>query len=253
MIRCIAVDDERYAADIIAGFIQKTPSLTLVGTFTNVLDTIPLIQQGKVDLVFLDIQMPELTGIQFLKIMGSQCRVILTTAYPDYALEGYELDVVDYLMKPIAFDRFLRAVQKAQHVLPARRPASNTVSTTLSDRVDQPAAPATELSQTDYIFVKGENKHKFIKVNYADIRYIEGLKNYVSIYTSKERIVTYQRLADLQDKLPSPPFFRIHKSYIISLHHINRIEGNNVSLDGQYLPVSESYREGFYAWIKNSR
>jgi len=244
MIRCLAVDDEAYAAEIIASFITKTPSLTLVGIRTNAIDALHLVQQGKVDLVFLDIQMPELTGIQFLKIAGTQCKVILTTAYPDYALEGYELDVVDYLMKPIAFERFLRAVQKVQAITPVAPP----------DTVNQrDAIDMGDASQIDYIFVKGENKHKFIKVNYADIRYIEGLKNYVSIYTTKERIITYQRLADLQEELPSPPFFRIHKSYIVSLHHINRIEGNSVSIDGQYLSISESYREGFYRWIKGMK
>lgn len=244
MIRCLAVDDEAYAAEIIASFIKKTPFLTFVGICTNAIDALHLVQQGKVDLVFLDIQMPELTGIQFLKIAGKQCKIILTTAYPDYALEGYELDVVDYLMKPIAFERFLRAVQKVQAITPVAAP----------DTMNQRDAIDTcDGSQIDYIFVKGENKHKFIKVNYADIRYIEGLKNYVSIYTPKERIITYQRLADLQEELPSPPFFRIHKSYIVSLHHINRIEGNSVSIDGQYLSISESYREGFYRWIKGMK
>ncbi|RAJ08193.1 LytTR family two component transcriptional regulator [Chitinophaga skermanii] len=232
MIKCIVVDDEAYAIDIIAGFVEKTPALSLVGKFTSAIEALRFVQEGKADLVFLDIQMPELTGIQFLKIAGHQCKVIVTTAYPGFALEGFEHDVVDYIVKPVPFERFLRAVQKAQvHFQPA-----------------SPAAPTAP--PTNYMFVKGDSKHAFIKVNYQDILYIEGLQNYVVIHTTQQKIITYQRLSDLTESLPSPPFYRIHKSYIISLEHIQKIEGNTVHIAQQVLPVSETYRPLFYEQIK---
>lgn len=243
MLRCIAVDDEAYATRLLASYIQKIPALTLAGTTTNPLEALQWVQEGRADLVFLDIQMPELTGLQFLKICGNRCKVILTTAYPEYALEGYEHDVVDYLLKPIAFDRFVRAVQKAQALLPAAPvaaapPAAPTFS-------PPPAAPAT-----DYLFVKGDSKSKYLKLNYADILYIQGLKNYVSIVAQGQRVVTYQTLRDLEEQLPQPPFVRVHKSFIISLNHLRQVDGNTLYVGPDSLTVGETYREAFFKIIR---
>lgn len=244
MIRCIAVDDEAYAASIIADYISKVPFLELVGKTTSPIEAINWVQEGKVDLVFLDIQMPELTGIQFLKICGSRCKVILTTAYPEYALEGYEHDVIDYLLKPIPFDRFYKAVTKAQSIintpkqaeLPAQEPKDITTVT-----------PATTL---DYMFVKGESKNKFLKVAYHDILFVEGLKNYVSIFTPGQRIVTYQSLTDLSELLPQPPFYRVHRSYIISIDKVSMVDGNTLYIADKEIPVGETYRDGFLSMIR---
>lgn len=239
MIRCLAVDDESYASDIIATFINKTPFLELVGTTTNAFEALNLVQEGKVDLVFLDIQMPELTGIQFLKICGGKCKVILTTAYPEYALEGFDLDVVDYLLKPISYERFYKAATKAQQI----------ISPAQYDLINVPP-PA---SSNDFIFIKGDTKNKFIKVNYDDILYIEGLKNYVSVYTASQRIITYQALRELEVDLPQPPFYRIHKSYIISLEKIKMIDGNTVYINDQSIPIGETYKEAFFKIIKERK
>ena len=241
MIRCLAVDDESYASDIIAAFINKTPFLELVGTTTSAFEALNLVQDGKVDLVFLDIQMPELTGIQFLKICGNKCKVILTTAYPEYALEGFDLDVVDYLLKPISYERFYKAASKAQQILEPAMPAQ-------SENVVV-AAPQTN----DFIFIKGDTKNKFIKVNYDDILYIEGLKNYVSVYTATQRIITYQALRELEIQLPQPPFYRIHKSYIVSIEKIRMIDGNTVFINDQAIPIGETYKEDFFKIIKESK
>ncbi|MCX2431241.1 MULTISPECIES: LytR/AlgR family response regulator transcription factor [unclassified Pedobacter] len=235
MIRCLAVDDEAYASDIIAAFINKTPFLELVGTTTNPFEALNQVQAGMVDLVFLDIQMPELTGIQFLKILGGKCKVILTTAYPEYALEGFDLDVVDYLLKPIPYERFYQAAVKAQQMI---HPAQQEIVMPLSTAIP------------DFIFIKGDTKNKFIKVNYTDILYIEGLKNYVSVYTSAQRIVTYQALRELENDLPKPPFYRIHKSYIISLDKIKMVDGNTVYINDQLLPVGDTYKEDFFRIIR---
>lgn len=234
MIRCLAVDDEAYASDIIAAFITKTPFLELVGTTTNAFEALNMVQNGLVDVVFLDIQMPELTGIQFMKICGDKCKVILTTAYPEYALDGFEFDVVDYLLKPISYERFYKAAQKAQQII---SPAQTEIV----------SAPATT---SDYIFIKGDTKNKFIKVNYNEILYIEGLKNYVSVYTANQRIITYQSLRELETQLPQPPFYRVHKSYIISLEKIKMVDGNALYIGDQSIPIGDTYREAFFKIVR---
>jgi DNA-binding LytR/AlgR family response regulator len=241
MLRCIAVDDEAFATRLLASYIQKIPTLVLVGTTTNPLEALQWVQEGRADLVFLDIQMPELTGLQFLKICGSKCKVVLTTAYPEYALDGYEHDVVDYLLKPIAFDRFLRAVQKAQALLPTAAPALPPAPV--------PSVPLVTAS-ADYLFVKGESKNKYLKLNYADILYIQGLKNYVSIHLPGQRVVTYQTLRDLEAQLPQPPFVRVHKSFIISLDHLRMVEGNTLLVGTESITVGETYRDDFFKLIR---
>jgi two-component system LytT family response regulator len=213
----------------------------LAGTTTSPLGALQWVQEGRADLVFLDIQMPELTGLQFLKICGPRCKVILTTAYPEYALDGYEHDVVDYLLKPIAFDRFLRAVQKAQALLPAAAPALPP-----APAPSVPIAPAS----ADYLFVKGESKNKYLKLNYADILYIQGLKNYVTIHLAGQRVVTYQTLRDLEAQLPQPPFVRVHKSFIISLRHLRMVEGHSLLVGTESITVGETYREEFFKLIR---
>src|ERR1700709_2396884 len=197
MIRCLVVDDEPLALHILEDYISKMPFLQLVKATTNPIEALTLVQTGNVDLVFLDVQMPELTGIQFLRITNGKAKVISTTAYPQYALEGYELDVIDYLLKPIAFDRFFKSVQKAQGVLqPAAAEAAKPV-----------AADAEKPQQdflSDFIFVKTE--HKIQKVYLNDILFIEGLKDYISIFTKAERIITLQNMKKMEDALPTRHF-----------------------------------------------
>ncbi|KQS35976.1 LytTR family DNA-binding domain-containing protein [Pedobacter sp. Leaf194] len=237
MIRCLAVDDEAYASDIIAAFINKTPFLELVATTTNAFEALGMVQEGKIDLVFLDIQMPELTGIQFLKICGDKCKVILTTAYPEYALDGFDLNVVDYLLKPISYERFYQAAQKARQIISPTPIEAAPLSTSVSD----------------FIFIKGDTKNKFIKVNYNEILYIEGLKNYVSVYTATQRIITYQSLRELETQLPHPPFYRVHKSYIISLEKIKTIDGNALFIADQSIPIGDTYKEDFFKIVRERR
>jgi DNA-binding LytR/AlgR family response regulator len=244
MIRCLAVDDEAYAVKIIADYINKIPFLELVGTTTSAIEALGQVQQGGIDLVFLDIQMPDLTGIQFLKLCGSRCKVILTTAYPEYALEGYEHDVLDYLLKPVAFDRFFKSAQKAlTYLQPPVQPSLNT--TTLQSPLPAPQDPAP-----NYMFIKGESKNKFLKVSYDDILYVEGLKNYVSVFTPGQRLITYQTLRDLEAQLPQPPFYRVHKSYIVSLNKIRMVDGHTIYIQEESIPIGETYRDGFYKIIR---
>ena len=244
MLRCIAVDDEAYASRLLTAYIQKIPGLELVGTTTNPIEALQWVQAGRVDLVFLDIQMPELTGLQFLKLCGTRCKVILTTAYPEYALEGYEHDVVDYLLKPIAFDRFLRAVQKAQALLVPALPAT---------AAPVPAAPAPVASvpaANGYLFVKGESKNKFLRVSHADILYAEALGNYVTLFVAGQRLVTYQTLKELAAQLPQPPFLRVHKSFLIAVDKISMVDGNTVYIGERAIPVGETYRDSLYRLVR---
>ncbi|MCF8453819.1 MAG: LytTR family DNA-binding domain-containing protein [Pedobacter sp.] len=236
MIRCLVVDDEPLALDILEDYIKKVPFLTLIKTTTSAIEGLSLVQSGAVDLVFLDVQMPELTGIQFLKIINGKCDVILTTAYSQYALDGYELDVVDYLLKPIAFDRFYKAAQK---VLQNKGNNHSPV----------PEVPSVQQNSHDFIFVKTE--HKIQKIYLDDILYIEGLKDYISIFTGTERIITLQNMKKMEDSLPPKSFIRVHKSYIISLGKIESIERSRIQIGDKIIPIGDTYRDYFFKQIED--
>ncbi len=243
-LKCIAVDDEPLALDILEDYISKVPFLELVKRTENAIEALQLVQAGGIDLVFLDVQMPELTGIQFLKIASGKSNYILTTAYSQYALESYDLNVSDYLLKPIAFDRFYKAVEKVHNLLqksvavaaPAPAPVTNLV------------APAPVPVQ-DFIFVKTE--HKIQKIELDDILYIEGLKDYISIFTKNERIITLQNMKKMEETLPSLQFIRVHKSYIISVDKIESIERSRITISNKIIPIGDTYREDFFKRIDN--
>jgi len=235
MIRCLVVDDEPLALDILEDYIRKVPFLTLVKTTTSAIEGLSLVQSDAIDLVFLDVQMPELTGIQFLKIINGKCDVILTTAYSQYALDGYELDVVDYLLKPIAFDRFYKAAQK---VLQNNGNGNTT---------PQEQTPVS--NSRDFIFVKTE--HKIQKIYLDDILYIEGLKDYISIFTKTERIITLQNMKKMEESLPAKSFIRVHKSYIVAIGKIESIERSRIQIGEKIIPIGDTYREYFFKQIED--
>ncbi len=213
MINCIVVDDEQHAIDILVHYIGQTPMLNLVAATTNPIEAMETVATQKVDIVFLDVHMPEISGIDFIKAINGKARVILTTAYSEFALEGYELDVVDYLLKPIRLPRFLAAVQKAAKLV--KDESAETID------VDD-----------DYIFVKTESKGKLLKINLGDIDYIEGMKNYVAFHCGGTKTLVYASMKEIEDRLPSRHFIRIHKSFIIRIDRITGIEGNRVLLKG---------------------
>jgi two-component system LytT family response regulator len=237
MIRCLIVDDEPLALHVLEDYISKIPFLHLVKATTNPIEALSFVQEKLVDLVFLDVQMPELTGIQFLRIANGKAKVILTTAYSQYALEGYELDVIDYLLKPIAFDRFYKAVQKAQTVLQPTQAAAQPAQ-------PEPAQPKQQDLLSDFIFVKTE--HKIQKVYLNDILFIEGLKDYISIFTAAERIITLQNMKKMEDALPARHFTRVHKSYIVSINKIDSIERSRIFIGDKIIPVGDTYRDEFF-------
>lgn len=235
MIRCLAVDDEPLALEILTDYIEKVPTLHLVKATTSAFEGLALVQEGAVDLVFLDVQMPELTGIEFLRIIQGKCPVILTTAYSEYAMDGYEHSVVDYLLKPFAFDRFYKAAQKAQQQVSSLQKVS---------AVDKPSvAPAP-----DFIFVKTE--YRIQKIYVDDILYVEGLKDYVSIFTNTERIITLQHMNKLEEALPKERFCRVHKSFIVAIDKISSIERGRIFIEEKIIPIGDTYRDVFYKRIE---
>jgi DNA-binding LytR/AlgR family response regulator len=229
MICCLIVDDEQGAIDILSQFVAKTPFLELVASTTNPVEALRLVATQPIDLVFLDIHMPQLSGLDVMPLLTGKCQVILTTAYSEFALKGFELEALDYLLKPIAFERFVKAAQKAL-------------------KAQAPPAPPLALPPDNYIFVKLESKGKMRKVSFEDIVYVEGLKNYVSIYTEQERIITLLNIKDLQERLPAAQFMRVHKSYIVSLTKIKALDGNLILFqDGKAsAPLGDTYRSGFF-------
>ncbi len=246
MIRTLIVDDEPLALDVLETYIEQVPELELVARCSNALEANKVLAEEEVDLMFLDIQMPQLTGIDFLKSLVRPPLVVFTTAYPNYAIEGFELDALDYLLKPISMERFLKAVNRAAEMLKLRH----------AD--DQPATEPTDDSlqaEDDFIFVKADKK--LVRVNYDDVLYIEGLKDYVIIRMEKGRVITLQTMKSLEDKLPQNRFQRIHRSYIVNLDKIQAIIGNMVEVieKGQvkHLPVGKNYREALLAIINSKR
>lgn len=228
MINAIIVDDEPLALDVLETFITQLPEINLLQRCENAFEANEALKNHKVDLLFLDIQMPQLTGIDFYKSLTNPPSVIFTTAYSNYAVEGFEMDAVDYLVKPISLDRFMKAVNKASEKINASKESSVEAD-----------------SSEDFFFVKADKK--LVKVNYSDILYIEGLKDYVIIRMKKGRVITLQTMKSLEAKLPSKLFKRIHRSYILSLDKIRAVVGNTVEVIEnekiKQLPIGKNYRD----------
>jgi two-component system, LytTR family, response regulator len=242
-IRCLIVDDKPLALDILANYVDKIPFLELVHQTQNPLEGLEWVQNGHVDLVFLDIQMPELSGIQFLKIINGRCKVILTTAYSEYALEGYEHDVVDYLMKPISFERFYKAALKAKETL-------NPILTVLPVSNMPPSVnlEKNEVVNADFIFVKTEHKIQNIPLN--SILFVESMQNYVAFHTETGKILSLQNLRTLEEKLPEPRFIRVHKSYIVAISKIESVERSRIFIQKHVIPIGDTYRDSFFQILK---
>jgi DNA-binding LytR/AlgR family response regulator len=237
VLNCIAIDDEPSALKIIREYCSRIQSVNLIGTFTNPYEAIYTLNNNQVDLVFLDIVMPQISGPEFLKTLYNTPMVIFATAYKEYAFEGFENDAVDYLVKPFAFDRFLKAVNKAFQLLRFKNPV------TLSNE-ESPAITH------GFLMVKVE--YTTIRVNLNDILYIEGLKDYVKIHTEGKHILTKTTMKNIIEKLPSDSFLRVHKSYIISLDKIDMIENSRIVIGNQRIPIGESYRSSFYEVINKN-
>ena len=230
-MNCVILDDEPLAVALLSKYIEDTENLSLSFASTNAFDAIQFIQNNAVDIIFLDVQMPELSGIQVLKIIGNKYHIIFTTAYTDYALDGYEYNITDYLLKPITYERFLKAISKV---------TTSHTETSLNNT----------LPQDDFIFIKSDSR--MIKINLAAILFVEGLKDYISIQTNKEKLITLQNLKTLEQHLGTQ-FMRVHKSFIVALNKIDSIERNRIFIGEHCIPIGETYKDVFSKRIEGNK
>ena len=230
-LNCLIIDDEPIARKGLREYVDEVEYLNCVASCENALKATSALNENKIDLMFLDIQMPRVNGIEFLKTIKNPPLTILTTAHPDYALEGYALDVIDYLVKPITFNRFLKASQRALEFFQLK-----------SHAIQQ---------QADYFFVKCDRK--FEKVFFRDVSHVEGLQNYAVIHVKGRKLITYITLTSLENQLPADRFLKVHKSFLISLPHISAIDGDEIILDDVRIPISRSLREQVMNQILGSR
>jgi two-component system LytT family response regulator len=231
LINCIAIDDEPLALSKLEGFVSKIPDLKLIRSFDNAIEAIGWLKENHSDLIFLDIQMEQLTGIQFLEATGTTSRIIITSAWDQYALKGFELNITDYLLKPFSFQRFMQAVNKVMDYY--------------SQRPDNQKPPS---EGENYIFVKTE--YRFERIDLDDILYIEGMKDYLRIICLNKKIMTLQSFSKIEESLPSKKFSRVHKSYIVALDKIKSIERGVILIADRRIPVSNTYKESFFSKIK---
>lgn len=227
-INAVIVDDEPLAREGIANYVKEFDFLTLIACCENPLQLMKVLDEHTIDLIFLDIQMPKMHGIDFLKITNNRAMVILITAFPDYAMEGFQLDVLDYLLKPVTFDRFFKSVNKAKDYFQLITKSTQTII-------------KREEKDADFFFVKCGSKYE--KIQFAEILYVEGLENYVAIYTQKDKYITLLNLKTLEKNLDSNSFIRVHKSYIVSISKIEGIEGNEIFIKSHRIAISRNYKE----------
>lgn len=233
MITCMIVDDEQHAVDLLSQHVNQTSFLTLMHATTNPVEAVNILQRQPVDLVFIDMQMPELSGLDVIKAAGGKSSFIICTAFPEFALEGYEHDVIDYLLKPVTYARFIKGVSKAMNILS-------------KDEKESPQATA------DFIFIKTESKGKLLRISYDDIDYIEGSKNYVAFHSGKEKKLALLNMKFLEETLPPARFVRVHNSYIVPLRNITLIEGNELALknSGVRIPIGITYKDRLLEILK---
>ncbi|MEM6347200.1 MAG: LytTR family DNA-binding domain-containing protein [Bacteroidota bacterium] len=229
---CIIIDDEEIGRDLLENFTGKIAHLELLGKFSNPLEALSKLRVESVDLIFLDIQMPTMTGIEFLKTLTHSPAIIFTTAYDEYALEGYQLSVIDYLLKPFSFTRFVQAVNKAIELIELKYQAQNQAS---------PPIPTTSQSSLEYLLINAD--HKLHRLHLKDILYIQSMKEYVSYFSEHGKIMALGSLKALEEKLPPTDFMRIHKSYIVAKNRVNSLQGNQLILRDITLPIGGSYRK----------
>jgi DNA-binding LytR/AlgR family response regulator len=232
MINTIAIDDEPLALQLVTGYISKTPNLNLIGAFDSPLNALEIIRQEKIDLIFLDIQMPDLSGIEFTHTLNNGPKIIFTTAFEKYALEGFKLEAVDYLLKPFNYEEFLKAVQKAQKIIDLESNAQTRIEV-----------------NNEFLFLKSE--YKIRRINFNDIVYIEGLKDYIKVFTENEPkpILSLNSLKAVETKLPASKFMRVHRSFIVNLEKVVTIERSRIVFGKVYIPVGDQYKDKFQEFL----
>lgn len=222
-IKCIIIDDEPLAAEVIENYLKEFSNVEYLGSFTNPLEALELIESGEIDAVFIDINMPKMNGLEFIRSIEAKPSFVITTAYREYAVESYDLDVLDYLVKPIPFNRFLKSINKLS----------------LKFNADKSVENASETSEKSFIFLKVDKK--LVRIKYVDIYFIESLKDYIKVFTSEGDFLAHKSLTSITEELPKSQFLRIHRSFTVSLDKIEALEGNSVLLKGKRIPIGRKY------------
>lgn len=225
-LTCLVIDDEPLAVELIAAYVQRTPALVLSAAFTDPIAAFRYLQEHPVALVITDIRMPELNGVQLIKLAGDRCAFIIVSAHPEHAVDGFDLDVADYLLKPVKYERFQAAISKVQKRM----------------------APTAEAPTSDHFFLK--SGHEVVRIDHDDVLYITAMRDYVAVHTrSRGRILSLEHLRDLEARLPADRYCRIHRSHIVALKAVSRVERDHVILDGTHLPISDTYAKRFRALL----
>ena len=222
-IKCIIIDDEPLAAEVVENYLKEFSNVDHVGTFTNPLEALELIESGEIDAVFIDINMPKMNGLEFIRSIEAKPSFIITTAYREYAVESYDLDVLDYLVKPIPFNRFLKSINKLS----------------LKSNAERSTESAADASEKSFIFLKVDKK--LVRIKYDDIHFIESLKDYIKVFTSEGDFLAHKSLTSITEELPKARFLRSHRSFTVSLDKIEALEGNSVLLKGKRIPIGRKY------------
>lgn len=230
MIKCIIIEDERLAQDVIKNHLQRSGRFNLAGTYRNAPEAKEALEKEAVDLIFLDIQLPGMTGLNFLRSLSNPPLVVFTTSYPEYALESYEFNVIDYLLKPVSYERF-----------------SKTIDKIIDGKIFKTPYGEIKPAYRDHIFIRSDGK--FFRISFSDIIYIEGMKDYLKIHTPDHVIITHQTMGDMENILPTNQFIRIHKSYIVAIAHIKAVFGNSVDMAKAQLPIGLNYKERIMSFV----
>jgi DNA-binding LytR/AlgR family response regulator len=230
LIKCIIIEDEPLAQDVIKSHLETSGRLYLTGVYRNAPEAKEALEKEEVDLIFLDIQLPGMTGLEFLRSLSNPPLVVFTTSYPEYALESYEFNVIDYLLKPVSYERF-----------------SKTINKIIDGNIFKTSANLLKPIYRDHIFIRSNSK--FYRISFSEIMYIEGMKDYLKIHTIEHVIITHQTLGEMENIIPTDQFIRIHKSYIVAVAHIKAVFGNSVDMDRILLPIGLNYKERFMSFI----
>ncbi len=237
---CLIVDDERPALKLLAAYIDKLPHLTLMDSCEDALQAMAALQKHQVDILFLDIQMPGFTGLELMRVLKEKPQIILTTAYREFAVDGFALDATDYLVKPFSFERFSQAVNKATDLINLRKGTNHGIRTV-------PISP-TQSKAPSFFFAK--THHKLEKIAVEDIRYVESLREYAAVHTEEKRFVVSQTMKTIEAELPADQFIRVHRTYIVAIAHIKEIYGNTIVVDGKEIPIGGSYKKDFFEKVR---
>lgn len=233
-IKCAIIDDEPLAIELLKNYTDNVPFLELVFVSKNPLDIIPFLETSTIDVLFLDIQMPQINGVQLSRIITDKTRIIFTTAYKEFALAGYEFNTVDYLLKPITFDQFYKAAQKIKSLIDNSAPHNKEIPQLIEENL--------------FFFIKTDSR--WVKISYNEIKYIEGLKDYVMLHTQNEKIIVLENLKELAVNLEDKGFMRVHKSFIVNLNKITSIERNRIFIEKDIIPIGDTHREIFFQWFE---